>query len=399
MTAALALALISAAASVASIAVSHITLGPAFALLLFARAKLRLPPFWPATAFFLLWTLAAIAASESPAAGRSQIVKFYVFLTLATLSTVLNLRRARGLLMAIAALGTASALWSFVEFWQRWSRARASGQPFYQSYVADRITGFKSHWMTFGGEMMVVLAIAGALLLFSRERHRKWWLAAGAIVALALALSWVRSAWFGGAAAAVYLLWFWKRWTVAALPVAIAFGVWLAPPEIQQRVTSLWKPDKKLDSNSHRRALWATGVRMIAANPLLGVGPEHVQREFERYAPAEYKPIPSHWYYGHLHNIYLEYAAERGLPALLAFLAMTAWALRDFARAVARSDPSERTRRFILHAAMASVIAILVGGIGEHNLGDSEVLGLFFTMLCCGYAAVNEKEPADVQPA
>jgi len=48
---------------------------------------------------------------------------------------------------------------------------------------------------------------------------------------------------------------------------------------------------------------------------------------------------------------------------------------------------------------MASVIAILVGGIGEHNLGDSEVLGLFFTMLCCGYAAVNEKEPADVQPA
>jgi O-antigen ligase len=398
MTIALGLAVASAAASMASIAVSQSLLALAFLALLAARAPLRLPPFWPAVAFLFLWTLLAVAASESPWTGKDQLRKFYVFLTLATLSSTLTLAWARRLLLALAALGSLSALWSFVEFWRRWQAARRSGVPFYTSYIADRITGFKSHWMTFSGEMMIAFLIVLALLLFTREHRRALWAAAALAIAAALGLSLVRSNWTGAAAGAVFLLWTWRRWTVALLPLALAAAAVLSPDLVGQRVSSFWKPDQRLDSNLHRQALLETGLRIAAAHPLLGVGPEHVGRNFEKFVPERYKPIPAHWYYAHLHNVYLQYAAERGLPALLALLALCGWALRDFFRALGRLRPSERTRLFVLRACTAGILALMVGGLGEYNLGDSEVLSLFLTLLCCGYAAVNEEEP-DVHPA
>jgi putative inorganic carbon (HCO3(-)) transporter len=246
--------------------------------------------------------------------------------------------------------------------------------------------------MTFSGEMMIAVLIVISLLLFTRERHRPAWAAGGVAMAAALALSLVRSNWTGAAAGAVYLLGSWKRWSVALVPVALAVVFAASPPVVRQRVVSFWRPDERLDSNLHRKALFETGLRMVAAHPLFGVGPEQVGRNFEKYADGRYKPIPSHWYYAHLHNVYLQYAAERGLPALLAMLFATGWALRDFGGALAALRAAEHTRRFVLRASTAGVLALLAGGLGEYNLGDSEILSLFLTLLCCGYAAVQQEE-------
>jgi hypothetical protein len=43
---------------------------------------------------------------------------------------------------------------------------------------------------------------------------------------------------------------------------------------------------------------------------------------------------------------------------------------------------------FVLHGAVAVIIGILVGGVFEHNLGDSEVLMMFTSVLGLAYAAV-----------
>ena len=54
---------------------------------------------------------------------------------------------------------------------------------------------------------------------------------------------------------------------------------------------------------------------MIRAHPILGLGPEQVGKVFLAYVPPDIlSPLPKGWY-GHLHNIYLQFAAERGLPA------------------------------------------------------------------------------------
>ena len=76
------------------------------------------------------------------------------------------------------------------------------------------------------------------------------------------------------------------------------------------------------------------GWEMIKAHPLVGVGLERVGPEFEHYVPADVpRPLPT-GYYGHLHNIYYHFAAERGLPALAAILWLFGQALWDFARAL-----------------------------------------------------------------
>ena len=146
-----------------------------------------------------------------------------------------------------------------------------------------------------------------------------------------------------------------------------------------------------------RRILWRTGARMIQAHPFFGLGPEHVKLQFKQYLPEDVKRLPEGWY-EHLHNIYLQYAAERGIPVLLIFLWLIGKILTDFTRALKGLPRGPSDERFILRGVIAAIIAILVGGILEHNLGDSEVLSLFLSVISCGYVAVeasrNVEEPA-----
>ena len=65
------------------------------------------------------------------------------------------------------------------------------------------------------------------------------------------------------------------------------------------------------------------------------------------------RPLPRGWY-GHLHNIYLQYAAERGVPALVFLLWMIGKMLIDFARAL-RSGALPPECRYIVHGAIAVI--------------------------------------------
>ena len=65
-----------------------------------------------------------------------------------------------------------------------------------------------------------------------------------------------------------------------------------------------------------------TGAIVEHDHPVLGLGPEGVKTQFDEYVPADIpRPLPSGWY-GHLHNIYLHYAAERGIPTMLVLMWM-----------------------------------------------------------------------------
>ena len=43
----------------------------------------------------------------------------------------------------------------------------------------------------------------------------------------------------------------------------------------------------------------------------------------------------------------------------------------------------------MLHGAIAVIIAVMVGGYFEVNLGDSEVLAMFLAVVGCGYSAAK----------
>ncbi|MBK5291230.1 MAG: O-antigen ligase family protein [Acidobacteriia bacterium] len=376
-----------------SIAACHILMPLALLALLALGRPLRFPPIALPLSLFFALTLVSLALSDQPLSGFPQIKKFYVFLMLCIVYTGLqSLTQARHLLLALSAAGLLSALWSLVQFYLKWTRALASHQNFYDAYIADRITGFMSHWMTFAGHMMTVFLILLAFVYFAR--HRRIWLpyiiAALAILSLALILGFTRSIWPATAAGAIFLTWHWNRWAILALPILLATAFFTAPQPVRVRIESIYRPGAG-DSNLHREVLRRTGWRMIQAHPWFGVGPQQVKQHFLEFVPADVpKPIPTNWYYDHLHNTYIHYAAERGLPALCALLWMLARILYDFARALRTLSPGRDDRRFILLAALAVTIGILTGGLLEVNLGDSEVLGLFLAVIACGYVAVQE---------
>ncbi len=157
-----------AAAAAVSIAASQILLGMALACMLLARQRWRLPRGLAAARILFLWTLAAIAFSDAPAAGLPQLKKFYAWLTLvAVLSAASRVEHARWLAWGWLAGGALSALWGCGQFVAKYAAAKRAGTDFYAAYIGARITGFNSHWMTFSGQMMIASMAGAALALWA----------------------------------------------------------------------------------------------------------------------------------------------------------------------------------------------------------------------------------------
>ena len=381
----------SAVAILFSIAASQILLALALASLLLSGGRMRLPRIWLPLGLFLLGTLISLALSPDPGAGLPQVRKIFVFTTLLVVfSTLRDMRTIRWLFLSWAGAGTITALRGLVQFGQKVQEAHAQGRGFYEYYIAERITGFTSHWMTFGGQEMFALLMTTAFLFFAGlARKRAWlWLLCAFIMATALLLGFTRSIWLASAAAGIYLIWFWKRALALALPVVLLLIAFLSPASIRERFTSMLKPGK-LDSNQHRIVTWRTGLEMIRAHPWFGLGPEEIKLQFDRYVPPDIpRPLPD-GFYGHLHNIYLQYAAERGIPTMLLMLWMLGQILWDCLRRLWRLPPGRGDLKFVLHGAVAVVVATMIAGIFEYNLGDSEVLTMFLVVVGCAYAAID----------
>ncbi len=375
-----------------SIAVSQILLALALAALLLSSTKIRLPPIKLPLALFLAVTVISLLASGHIQQGMPQIRKFYVFFVLlVAYSAFRSVAEIRTMVLLWTAIATLSATRSLFQFWRIYQQSQAEHAGFYEFYVGSRITGFMSHWMTFGGEEMIVLLLLAAYLFFSKEPRwkRAGWLCA-VVLAASMVLGFTRSIFLlGFPIGLLYLLWFWKKWLVAAVPALALIAFFVGPAALRERITSVIQPRGDMDSNRHRAILRETGIVIVRAHPWLGLGPEQIKYQIDRWIPDSARPLPS-GDYEHLHNIYLQYAAERGLPALAIFLWLIVKILWDFGRALRRKLANPEAR-FVLHGAIAAILALLAEGFAENNLGDSEVLTMFLAIVAFGYIAAQQE--------
>ncbi len=365
-----------------SIAASQVLLGLGILLLLIFRQKLSFPRIWLPLACLFLWTALADVVSPDPWLGRAQIKKFFVFLFIPLIFGVFveQFPKVFYLMVAWVAGATASALLAIFQFVR-------SAHASYISYVGRRITGFESHWMTFGGLQLSVLLLLLAQWFFSSRRMPIWAYTSVFLVATAILLGGTRSIWLAAIPAVIYLTWLWRPQMILFVPVLATAAFIAAPHNVKERVLSLARPQEDVDSNRHRVVTFRTGLEMVKAHPWFGLGPEEIGRNFEAYVPKDIRrPLPV-GYYGHLHNIYVQYAAERGIPGLLCVLWFIGLTVYDCIRALL-AQPRQRSQEvFVLHGTIAVTIGILVGGIFEYNLGDSEVLMMFCSVVALGYAA------------
>ena len=157
----------------------------------------------------------------------------------------------------------------------------------------------------------------------------------------------------------------------------------IAPAHVRERALSAFDPNDP--SNRDRIAMLKAGVAMVADHPVFGVGVNMVPQVYLKYRTADAvdsaeatEPETR----SHLHNVPMQLAAERGLPALAAWLWFVIAAGRDLLGRVRRG-----IARPAAAAGLAALVAMVTAGLFEHNFGDSEFLVLFLTLVSLPYAA------------
>ena len=127
------------------------------------------------------------------------------------------------------------------------------------------------------------------------------------------------------------------------------------------------------------------GAGIVRDHPLTGVGPAMVPRVYEQYKPGYAVQALN----PHLHNVPMQIAAERGLPAL----AVWVWLMVTLSMRLVQMFRSGR-ERLLTATAMAATAAMLAAGLFEYNFGDSEFLMLYLVLITLPFAALNTGTPA-----
>ena len=246
-----------------------------------------------------------------------------------------------------------------------------------------RPEGALSHYMTYSGTLMLVLCTAVARVVFG-SHDRIWPALVMPALVVALAVSLGRNAWVGACVAVAVLLALRDFRLTALLPVAIALVFALAPDSVTSRMMSMF--DLRDPSNQDRIAMLEVGKGIVRDHPLTGVGPSMVQRVYPQYRP-DYAVQPVN---PHLHNVPMQIAAVRGIPALVIFL----WFIGSLGLGLVRLIRGN-SDRLLPATGLAALSAMLAAGLFEYNFGDSEFLMLFLVLITLPFAALSGERGPD----
>jgi O-antigen ligase len=355
----------------ASIAVSEFFLSIAalvqLAKLSRRRVQLRLPRcLW----LWLAWVVLALfvwALSPEPALGWSEIR--HLLLLGVLFVTLSGFERPQDLLTAwkgIFVVATISSLVLIGEFFYRLHLHSAEIAAGGMASFYLRSGGLLHHWMIYGTiEILVVAGLIAYWSAYPGQRHRLWPVLA--INGVAVVLSLTRMAWITCMVLiTIGLLWRRSRWIWALPLVALVFYVF-APDAVRSRVAEATDPSYY--SNAERLQMIEVGWNMVKDHPLTGVGPGRVDKLYEGYLrPGD--PVPA--YHGHLHNNFLQLAAQFGIPVTGIALLFLVFAFRDLFQA--RNAAASADSRFLSETAILALIGFVFSGLFEYTYGHS--LGL-----------------------
>jgi len=353
-----------------SIAIAQILLTVAvvcwIALVVIDRETIEVPRFaWP-LAIYALITLIATAFSPDPRASLMADKQMVLFLLVPLVYRFAAGQHASTLVTVIISFAAISAIIGIVQF----------GVLRYDN-LGRRTQGTLGHYMTYSGLLMLVIGTALARVLFG-QRDRLWSALVIPALAVAVAFSFARNAGVGTCAAAALLLFLKDRRLLALLPIVTAVFFLLAPTTITNRYASIFS--LKDPTNRDRIAMLREGMHMIKDHPAVGIGPNMVEPLYAQYRDPDAVNLVN----PHLHNVPLQIAAERGLPALAVWL----WFIAGIVVALSK-QLRDKNQRSLAAAGLAAVVSMLAAGMFEYNFGDSEFLMLFLILVTLPFAAAR----------
>ncbi len=317
---------------------------------------------------YALFLVAAIAGSYEPARSLGSARELLSLVPLVVALVLLrDERRVRRLVDGLVLMGGIVALLGLAQI------------LFGYGGLHHRIRGPFSHWMTFAGVVMLCLLLGLARLAHRPAGGHAWRWAALAVMAAALVMSLTRSAWVALLLAVLVLLALRApRYLAALVPAALAL-VLLAPVPVVERALSIF--DLREYSNYDRLCMAEAGLLMISERPLFGIGPGLVRDRYPLYghptAPRQRPP--------HLHSSFLQIGAEKGLPALAAYLWLMLGALRRAAARFRAEGGWAGERADLCVGVMLVLLAFNLAGLFEDNWSDTEVQRIVLFVVAIPY--------------
>jgi putative inorganic carbon (HCO3(-)) transporter len=346
-------------------------------------------PLTPPLLAFVAWTLVSAAFSGNPgwsfwiARDVLRVATFYLVLAY-TRDGRHAVRLWQGFLVAL----TLMAAYGLVQAYLCGARPQVVPAEWLGEICIhpERVSGPFSIYMTFGGVLLLGALFLLACLTNVPWRLTWWMLPAGAVTIAALAFTYSRNAWLGLAAGTAGLVVIGRRTgrLLVVLAVLAAGAVTAMPGAVAERARSI--VDLEDPTVRDRVAMWRAGLAMIADRPLVGMGPGEVRAWYQHYRrPEAVRPST-----GHLHNSAVQIAAERGLPALAAWVWLWVVFFREGWRVLRRVGREPSTARGLVSASLGGVAGFLVAGLFEHNFGDGEVVMVVYALMALPWIVDRE---------
>lgn len=335
------------------------------------KARPSAPTFFLALLGYAGITLISSIFSLSPLESFIDDRQLLLFLIVPAVYDLARGHRAATATDVIVTVGAAAAAYGIVQY----------GMLHFDS-LGQRPRGTLGHYMTYSGTLMLVIGVAASRLVFG-VRDRAWPALVMPALVVALSLTLTRSAWVGSCVAVGVLFILKDLRLLGLLPVVAALFFALAPDSVTNRMVSMF--DLRDPSNRDRLAMARSGAAMVHDHPLTGIGPAMIPKLYAQYRDPDAVQAMN----PHLHNVPLQIAAERGLPALaiwIAFIVMLIYGLFRVFR-------SERDQT-LAAAGLAAIFGMLSAGLFEYNFGDSEFLMLFLVLVTLPFAAARRDDAA-----
>lgn len=341
------------------------------------QLKLKRTPFDEIIVMFVIFSAASIWGS--PDRGFSfynyyHLMGRYIFVYYLVVNNISTADQVRRLIGAVLASGLAVTLYGFYQYLFSSSVTSAEWVDNEQfPGLKFRVFSTLENPNLLGGFLVTIMSIAaGVGCKNSSLRLRVILGLFVALLGLCLLLTYSRGAWISVLAVIAFFGLVFNRkifWLMLVLPIAAFF----AQDVLIERLMSILNPTDT--SSTLRLALWESTIAMIVDKPFFGIGWGAYWMVYPEY---DFFINDSSTKIVHAHNMYLNFAAEIGIPGLIAFLGIIFGHIRAAVQ-VLGSAADELAGGLMLGIA-AGMVGLVVNGFTDYIMFNIQMSMLFWLL-------------------
>jgi putative inorganic carbon (hco3(-)) transporter len=324
---------------------------------------------------FCLACVSSVITSVDLVSSIKHLKKFLQFIIFFWVANTIQNERLRDLLTRLVILaGVTSSLYGIFplldpEFFSEMLYGTKPGG-------IARPIGTMSTPSTFSGVIMLVGLFALGNFLF-RKPTKYWTFGSTGIIGLALLFALTRQAWLGFLMGSLFLLFFWNKKYLMAIPALLVVILLFAPDTVTSRIQSL--SNMKDNAFNQRLTIWKSALDIFKDHPITGCGFKCVDLIHSQY------PDPSGFvsHFRGVHSNIFQLLVDTGILGLGFWISIwVAYFIEVYKRLrILDEKADQHSTKGILMGSCAAVIGFLIGGVFETTFYDSEVAMLLYFLM------------------